>query len=740
MINLKSIPLAALLHDIGKLKQLAGNEISDYETGLMKKFDLKEGEKSSHFHAIRSAAFLKEHLKNGKDEIIQLVLYHHFPEKVPDYKIKIDVMRLALADWLANGKYRGHEQKLEDEAFTRPLISIFSQISKEKHTSQQRYIKPCALDLNLSNLFPRPISEFNSDNVKNDFNALWDGFTNEFKKVDLSSEFEKYFSTLLDLFEKYTITIPALSEEKEQFISLYHHLKTTAAIATCLVSLKDEKIEKAYDAIKANKSNSSMMNEPSFYLVGGDISGIQDFIYSVTSENALRGLRGRSFYLQLISEAVAKSILDKFNLTPANILFIGGGHFFLLLPKTEHLEDELEKMTAIIDHNLLEAHRGKLAFAIAQQSLSFDDFLGAGFGQAFDLLKKKLSIAKRRKFSSLMKTKTDLNKIIKLPDIGGTQEVCEICSDELTDHEQKIAKQTKIHQCSFCKSYINLAYNLAHNDFLIERKLPGNFKKFDGEFGSYEDVLRYLGYQFKFDIDKKVGETNLLINSTDFLNDSKSYNGFRFFPKHAPIQRGKKHVKTLEELSKDAIGLRRWGVFRADVDELGKIFKEGLGESQTITSISMLSYFVSLFFSAQVEWIAKNEFEGKIYIIYSGGDDMFALGSWSALPDFAARIQDSFIKFTGDNPAIRISGGIYISPSDKFPVYQAASSAGDSLKLAKNDGRNRTTIFENSMLWNEFASVKNLAYQVANLLVDKGGNKKVPQSLLRILNSGWAEK
>ncbi|MDZ7400515.1 MAG: type III-A CRISPR-associated protein Cas10/Csm1, partial [candidate division KSB1 bacterium] len=555
MIKSESIALAALLHDIGKFAQLGGTIPSEDEKRLMAEFNLQNG--SSHSHTIHSSTFIEHHFKNGKEDVSQLVLYHHFPEKAPE-AIRIDAMRLALADWLSNGNYRGNEQIISDEAYTRPLTSIFSKIYKEKNNSPNRYVKPSVLGLNLTDLFPKPISEINSNSIKEELRNLWKRFNSEFQTIDLSKDFEKYFLTILNLLEKFTITIPAVSEEPEQDITLYHHLKTTTAIATCLVNLTDDEIKQAYAAIKENKLSNKMLAEPSFYLVGGDISGIQQFIYSVTSEHALKGLRGRSFYLQLISEAVAKSILDKFELTAANVLYIGGGHFFLLLPKKETMVDELNEIIGIVDHNLLEAHHGKLALVIGKKELSFMDFLGSGFGKVFHLLKKELSIAKRRKFASLLKNKTDFQRIMK-SDVGGEQEVCEICSDELTDKEQKIAKQKGTHQCRFCESYINLANDLAYKKILIEEKMPKNFKKFQGEFGSYYEVLEHLGFHFEFSDKKKEQGSNLKINSTQFLGNSESYDGFRFFPKYAPfiydpIER-RNRVKNLEDFSKRAKGL-----------------------------------------------------------------------------------------------------------------------------------------------------------------------------------------
>ena len=78
-------------------------------------------------------------------------------------------------------------------------------------------------------------------------------------------------------------------------ISLYDHLKTTAAIASC-------------SYLFDNESDSKDKNK--FIIINGDISGIQKFIYRVSSpQEAQSGmskrLRGRSIYISLLNEDIA---------------------------------------------------------------------------------------------------------------------------------------------------------------------------------------------------------------------------------------------------------------------------------------------------------------------------------------------------------------------------------------------------------------------------------------------------
>jgi CRISPR-associated protein Csm1 len=68
-------------------------------------------------------------------------------------------------------------------------------------------------------------------------------------------------------------------------------------------------------------------------LVCGDFSGIQDFIYNIVSAGAARGLRGRSFYIQLLVRwGVGISVTPVGVVSNCTRIYSSGGKFYLLLP------------------------------------------------------------------------------------------------------------------------------------------------------------------------------------------------------------------------------------------------------------------------------------------------------------------------------------------------------------------------------------------------------------------------
>ena len=84
-----------------------------------------------------------------------------------------------------------------------------------------------------------------------------------------------------------------------------------------------------------------LRREPAFLLYTADFSRIQRFIYTVHTEGALRSLRSRSFFLELLMEHYMDELLDGCGLTRTNIIYSGGGHCYLLLPNTATVQQTL---------------------------------------------------------------------------------------------------------------------------------------------------------------------------------------------------------------------------------------------------------------------------------------------------------------------------------------------------------------------------------------------------------------
>jgi CRISPR-associated protein Csm1 len=686
----QTVVLAALLHDIGKFAQRTGRH-----TGLS--------------HPEMSTRFCSEFLGPDWQDVTNAVGYHHLRgiEAARDQHL---ALTLVLADWLSSGERRPLPEGETGEPANDALISVFSTLRASSEST--RYpLQALPAD---GSLVPVPSATAG----KEAYAGLWDSFVAECQSLS-RTDFRMLSDQLLALLEKYTMFVPSAAWRSETDISLYHHLKSTAAIASCLY-------HDGLDAAALNEQLTAFDNPAGSgravaYLVGGDVSGIQGFIYNLRAKGALKSLRGRSLYLQLIPEAVASSLLDALSLTRANIIYCGGGHFYLLAPATAKTNEAIENYARTVDQTLLSAHGGRLSLALATQPLRLGDFSGKDFGNAWDKLHDKLARAKKQRFSRLLAAgKT--TKVLGPRGIGGEPKACSVCGVESAERDEE-------DRCPLCASFAGLSADLRNAGVVAE---TASSRRYDQP-RAWHEVMSNLGREYRFLPEAHATGAAWLLNGTGFA--ASGLNGFRFLAKHVPEIAGE--TATLEDIAKGADGIQRWGVLRADVDNLGNTFKEGLGDNRSISRLSVLSSLLSYFFSARVQAIAQEgDFKDKVYLAYSGGDDLFALGPWSVLPDFAERIKDEFARFTSER--LTLSAGIFVAPSDKFPVYEAADLAGDAESKAKSENpkeKNRLNFLGSTVRWSELDDVRAVKDDLVGLLTDG-----LPKSILGILRSSWQQQ
>ena len=114
-------------------------------------------------------------------------------------------------------------------------------------------------------------------------------------------------------------------------------------MASCVEQYLQSQNETDYMELLFKNAKTSYDKEM-FLLYSMDISGIQSFIYSISDKGALKGLRARSFYLEIMMEHVIDELLERLSLSRANLIYTGGGHCYILLPNTDEVLQILENM------------------------------------------------------------------------------------------------------------------------------------------------------------------------------------------------------------------------------------------------------------------------------------------------------------------------------------------------------------------------------------------------------------
>ena len=94
----------------------------------------------------------------------------------------------------------------------------------------------------------------------------------------------------------------------------------------------------------------------------------------------------------------------------------------------------------------------------------------------------------------------------------------------------------------------------------------------------------------------------------------------------------------------------------------------------------------------------------KIYTVYSGGDDLLLVGPWETIIYFADELYKKFREFTCNNEDITLSAGIAIV-KPKLPVSKWAYIVNELIERSKNAGRDRLTIFDTTIKWEELGDL-----------------------------------
>jgi len=676
--------MGGLLHDIGKFVQRAY-------------WDEKKD------HSIHGEEFLKSFSNPIMNELALFARYHHKEEleKVKD----VDTRRRNLL-WIVYeaDNLSSSEREKGTPVFGNPLISVFSSINVGKGLPRKFAYKLTELR---PEKFVYPIPREDLTLSRRSYEELFKSFRRDFGVISRNISIEH----LLVLLEKYTTFIPSIMSE-ENDVSLFDHLRTTSAIALCLYYFHKEDLDKD---IKNEITNKEKLK---FLFVGGDVSGVQRFIYTITSKGALKYLRARSTFLELLVEDVVEEILRELRLTRANVVYSGGGHFYILAPNLPEVRSKLVEIRNKVNKWLFENFWCDLYLALDWVEINGKAFetLEINGRSIWQLISEKLTKLKNQKFKELIFNNP--RKLVEENYLENKFE-CDVCKRPTATTEQ-VKEDVKV--CESCKNLWSLGENLPRIDALlridknhpINKKFEGLYPKIELPFSAWYGLFRVGNWR---EVLSDVPKDGVLFLK-NFLQVDENLLDYRIIPflvsDYAIKENGE--IKNFDKMGEDAKGVKKIAALRMDVDDLGKIFSTGIPEGKrTISRVATLSRLLNYFFRSYINLIAEyieNNVVGicensnlprlvslsdrkdrNVVVVYSGGDDLFIVGAWNDVFEMSFEIQELFTRYVGYNPNITISAGFGIF-DPKYPLYRMAELTKDRLEKAKDEGKNRIFIFE----------------------------------------------
>ncbi|MFW6308926.1 MAG: type III-A CRISPR-associated protein Cas10/Csm1 [bacterium] len=695
----EQIYLAALVHDLGKFigqLQAAGKEEVN---------SLLRGTLDNTIFLLKELAQKNEFFARYEEKLLNLLNNLHNPQ-TPEQRI------LKLAKQLStftedNQDNNNHDNRSENIQ----LQSIFTKIFPDNNEIEDKYFYNIA-PLSLDNIFPQK----NIPDQKSNLETSKKEFIDELEKI--KNEEQLYY-----LLQKYLWSFPAQTAADSD-ISLFDHVKTTAALT---LSLSEQ--YQAGELTSGQLEQMTEIREKQFLLLSGDLSGIQDFIFNIPTRKASKSLKGRSIYLELITEIVVRYILNSLSLKKANLLYNGGGNFYILLPY--YRSEELDKLRKSISQKILTAHQGDLYLALDYITISPAEF--DNFSEHWQKVGEKLEKKKNRRWSELGLDE-NYNFVFGPLDNGVREDgFCNVCG--ISGEKRDITKleDTEINICSLCASFIELTDKVKTARYFNVKRISQK----PVEINNYQDIMANFGYTVDFTERKKEKGKNYLLNETDFL--AQDCSGFKFGAYNLPVSgyRQITFTELAEKSIKNGIGDKKLGVVKLDIDNLGRIFGEGLRENRNIARISTLSRMMSLFFTGYINQIIKdNDWQQNIYPVFSGGDDTFVVGSWQSIFEFVEKFYNKFKDYTCHNKYLTFSASLGIFRYN-YSISRMGETTEELLDHAKTPRKgistkpvpykNKISVLGEEFNWEEFGRIKSLKEILQELVLDKGYGR----SLLR---------
>ena len=494
---------------------------------------------------------------------------------------------------------------------------------------------------------------------------------------------------IYNIFMKYLSNVPAINKENYK-ISLFDVCKINAALNNCIEKDKENLI-----------------------LIKGDISGIQNFIYKTNKDGALKNLKGRSLYLSILQDLISKYIVNKLKLDLTNILYSGGGNFYVVASESDI--KEIKEIRERISNIMINAHRGELYVAIGFTKFSINEL--NDFSDIWRMVGDKTGKIKNRKWSE-SGLRENYNKIFGRLDNGATlEETCKVCGNIKEDQDNEY--------CNLCNSYKDLIDKSKNKKYYCEELV--NIPMIKERYNTVHDIFEAFGYNIFFSNENSKSNDNIRVYAINNVEDEE-VDGYLF-------KSVKLKTDSLDEISctSSDIGDKKIGVLKLDVDNLGKLFIE----TKSIGHVMGLSRAISLFFEAFVENMIYNEeilennkkFKDKVVIIYAGGDDTFIVGRYDEVFEFTYLLREMFRKYT--NNEITFSAGLGMFDYN-FPILQTAEITEEYLQLAKKETHKDKVCFLGEVfLWNQFKDIiefKDRIEKIYRLTQSKGLFQKINNS------------
>jgi CRISPR-associated protein Csm1 len=361
----------------------------------------------------------------------------------------------------------------------KPLGSVYGRLLSRSHSDS--FHRPVVLEAD-KRIFPE-IGAWSSGAPGD---VTFTGFIKEFKALSRAAP-EMFCECLTALIRKYfSFNWAGWTHLPE--VSLYERCRLTSAFAAVLAG-SDEPVDSGH-----------------FLLVGGDLSGIQDYLYDIVGREAYKNLKGRSFYLHLLANGVLERLLQRLGLLSVHVIYVSGGGFYVMAPDSNRNRETVDAFRQELERIMFRKHRNNLYFSLAAVPFTGADILDQKTADAWTDLAHELADLKRRRFATQLQQ--DYSVFFEPFEAGGLQQRDLITGDEIEgnavrylddDRDKPVSPDTyqQIELGRLLRNDIGTWISsddtsraiMAHRTFRIEDGLPTSIFPLDEQLGGIIPTL-----------------------------------------------------------------------------------------------------------------------------------------------------------------------------------------------------------------------------------------------------------
>ena len=807
------VALAGLLHDLGKLAERADMPVQDRELLEINKQAYCPNPKPhpnapgwfSHVHAAYTALALDEiesclppikgrdaspfqewgeaHTGGADDSLINAAAKHHKPDTFLQWIV-------ATADRAASGldretfdlynEARDGDPTFRKDHYTARQVTLFEQIDLETERGSGRTEPAWTYRYPLRPLSPMSIFPVRAEDCESkdrsearaEYYALWTAFRKGLDEIP--SSHRQSLALWLDHFDTLWLTyahaIPAATAFRTiPDVSLYDHSRVVSALTAAIWRYHHERGDDR-DEVRERLSRRGDWGESKLLFIQGDLFGIQDFIFAsggATTRRAAKLLRGRSFFVALLTECAALRVLDALSLPPTSQIVNAAGKFQIIAPNTGKTIEKLDEVRKDLDEWFLRHTFGQSGIGIAWTPATCNDLQegsrrGSPYQRLVERLFRALEDTKLRRFGlcggSAPATAFDgyLERIGehglcavdgRSPADGGAldgDKVSRLAHDQITigdllakEHRNRLLVTRHPLQGGNVDTLDTDVFGF-HIGFTGDEEASGRF----GNDAASGNLLRVWDFSLPEDRETPLfhGYARREVNAwvprfgEKDMEDGSRYQGtgldeserpgigkLKTFNALACEARERRRPATGADDSEGWIGVSALMTLKGDVDNLGAIFQHGL-EAPSLSRMAAMSRQMNAFFAVHLPYLCRTKFENT-YTVFAGGDDFFLIGPWTHQMELATRLRTDFCRYVSENAKIGFSAGLVMTKPG-LPVRQLGEIAEHSLEKAKafrretGSAKNAVACFDRTVDWSDYRRLLEARKRLEGLATD----------------------